>query len=624
MLTDRYSHLNMDNTILSAQQFQPFPAYSDRDGWQAVTGETRTEWMCAAEKYKDFTWPAITIDHYLLFNRTGNNMPYLKRFYERRSVLGILAIAECLEGKGRFLDQIINGIYCICEETTWITPFDSSLRNAVLPLPSDRLVDLSCSETGALLAWTCALLKNPLDDITPRIYERAREEIGSRLIHPYLNRDDYWWMGFVETPRINNWNPWCNRNMLMCFLLLEWERETRNAGILKAMRSLDEYMRKYPPDGCCDEGPMYWGAAGGGLHTCLKLLKLASSGKIDIYDEPMVRKIGQYIYKVHIHGDYYVDFADGDAIVGTGAGVFSYGLDIGDECLTGLGAGAATARNKPVVFNWFGMYEYLHNMFIEKERKACTLKAPYVRDAWMEYSQVMTAREQAGTEKGLYLAAKGGYNAESHNHNDVGNFIVYIDGKPLLIDIGTEEYTAKTFGPQRFELWYLQSQYHNCPTVRGILQMNGEQYRTRSVSCVTDDARAGVRMDIAGAYPEAAGIDFWIRTCCLERGECASVEIIDEFRLKTPAGDVIYSLMTPCEPKAESPGEIRLEYEKGRQALVRYDEAHLSVGCERIEITESRLKRNWGDVLYRIVLTEKTEVIQGQRKISITAVDTCR
>jgi hypothetical protein len=41
---------------------------------------------------------------------------------------------------------------------------------------------------------------------------------------------------------------------------------------------------------------------------------------------------------------------------------------------------------------------------------------------------VAAARLRQGSVNGLYFAALGGHNAESHNHNDVGNFVVYLDG----------------------------------------------------------------------------------------------------------------------------------------------------------------------------------------------------
>ena len=619
MLMNKFGDLDLKKIILPPDNFHPFPRASEREAWSAITPEAKREWISVAEIYKDFTWPTITVDKYLHFKQTVENLPYLNLFYERRSVLGVFVIAECLEGEGRFLRQIINGIFCICEETSWITPFDNTLQNEVIPSSSDHKVDLSCSETGALLAWTYFLLKEQLDKVSPRICKRIEKEIHDRLIVPYLARDDYWWMGFVETPRINNWNPWCNKNMLMCLLLLEMDMETRIAGIHKVMRSLDIYLSRYPPDGCCDEGPMYWGAAGGGLHTCLELLFKASSGIIDIYSEQIVQEIGRYIYKVHIDGDYFVDFADGDAIVKLNAAAYSYGISIKDEKLVQLGA-ISTPRG-PNIFAWFGMYEYLLGLFKEREMKKNASKAPYVRDAWFWYTQVMTAREKEGGKEGFFLAAKGGHNAESHSHNDVGNFIVYIDGKPLLIDLGTEEYTAKTFSPRRYELWYLQSQYHNCPTIRGILQKNGEEFRAKNVECNISYPYSELIMDISDAYPKEARIASWIRKCTLKRGYEASVEIVDDYKLYEPTDDIRFNLITPCKPGLSPLGMIELEYEEGKKAAIYYDNEHLVVHIEKIPLEESRLKRNWGEVMYRIVLKEKAAVCQATRKIIISGIN---
>lgn len=52
--------------------------------------------------------------------------------------------------------------------------------------------------------------------------------------------------------------------------------------------------------------------------------------------------------------------------------------------------------------------------------------APFVRDIWLPETRVMVACDAAGSSQGYYLAVKGGHNDESHNHNDVGHFIIYI------------------------------------------------------------------------------------------------------------------------------------------------------------------------------------------------------
>ena len=48
--------------------------------------------------------------------RTGNRVRYEDKLFSKRQALGALVLAECVENKGRFTDDIVNGIYAICDE----------------------------------------------------------------------------------------------------------------------------------------------------------------------------------------------------------------------------------------------------------------------------------------------------------------------------------------------------------------------------------------------------------------------------------------------------------------------------------------------------------------------------
>ncbi len=117
-------------------------------------------------------------------------------------------------------------------------------------------------------------------------------------------------------------------------------------------------------------------------------------------------------------------------------------------------------------------------------------REPLVREAWLEGIQVAAARRKQRSTDGFYFAALGGHNAESHNHNDVGNFVVYRNGNPVLIDVGVETYTAKTFSAQRYEIWTMQSAFHNLPTINGVMQAAGRQYEARDVTFEASEGSA--------------------------------------------------------------------------------------------------------------------------------------
>jgi len=142
---------------------------------------------------------------------------------------------------------------------------------------------------------------------------------------------------------------------------------------------------------------------------------------------------------------------------------------------------------------------------------------------------VLLARGTRGTSRGLTLAAKGGHNGEHHNHNDVGSVLVALDGVPVVVDAGRPTYTAQTFGPDRYEIWTMQSSWHNVPEIRGSAQSAGRQFSAHAVSSEVDDAHAQLRVDLAGAYPRQ-DVKRWERTARLDRPD-GRITITDEWEL---------------------------------------------------------------------------------------------
>ncbi|MCB0092183.1 MAG: hypothetical protein KDE54_30050, partial [Caldilineaceae bacterium] len=165
--------------------------------------------------------------------------------FERRGMLGTLVIAECIEDQGRFLDDIVNGIWAICEESFWGVPAHIGRQTAGKGLPDTRevVVDLFAAETGALLAWSSYLLGERLDTVWPLLRDRIQREVNVRILTPCLERDDHSWMGFHNTGRrVNNWNPWICSNWLACTLLLEEDEARRQASVFKIMRTVDNFV----------------------------------------------------------------------------------------------------------------------------------------------------------------------------------------------------------------------------------------------------------------------------------------------------------------------------------------------------------------------------------------------
>jgi len=621
MLADRYPSASLPALLLDRTDWHPFPRAAERAAWEALPDSVRQAHVQRGERALAEPWEVLPATVFLDFVRTGDRARYERLRDVRRGKLADLVIAECVEGRGRFVDAIVDGVWLTCEETYWGLPAHVGVQRAGAGLPdvTEPTVDLFAGETVSLLAWTLYLLEPQLAAVSPLVPARIVLEAQRRVLEPCLARDDFWWMGFAGR-RVNNWNPWCNSNWLAAALLLETDPARRAAAVAKSMRSLDCFIEPYPRDGGCDEGPGYWGRAGASLFECLELLHSASNGAIDVYGEPLIQAMGSYICRVQIAGRYFVNFADAPAMTVPAPGVaFRYGQRSGDPDLVALGAWAA--RELDIWSRGVGdsIQRQLPLLFALDELAAVTPAEPLPRDAWFGQIQVMVARDRAGSSAGLCVAAKGGHNGESHNHNDVGNFVVYVDGAPALVDAGVERYTAKTFSGRRYEIWTMQSAYHNLPAIGGVQQAPGEQYAARAVEYRSDDGEASLQLDLGGAYPEAAHLDAWVRRVTLRRG--TAVEITDRFVLRQAPPELALALLTPSEVEVE-PNRVRLlPRPLGDGRLSARATMELPPGLvprvETIELTDAGLARVWGQRLFRIWLVWTAPPLAGEWKLRI-------
>ena len=235
---------------------------------------------------------------------------------------------------------------------------------------------------------------------------------------------------------------------------------------------------------------------------------------------PLIQNIGKYFYKVNIHAPYFINFADADATtIGDASAVYRYGKAINDPLMQQFGA----YLGKLVKFGDHSMEgkicDQIKSLTLMDEIKNAPSKEALVADFWLPDTEVGGARDKEGSFMGFFFGAKGGFNDESHNHNDVGSCVMYYDGKPCIIDLGREEYNAKTFSPRRYEIWTMQSGFHNLPVINGTDQKDGKDFKARNSSFTADSKTVTFSTDIAGAYTADAMVKSWIRTYTLNRGK---------------------------------------------------------------------------------------------------------
>ncbi len=640
--------------LIPQASWQPYPTIAERAQWLTLSKGVRRQLIFRAEQYLHWTWPALPATLFLEFVRTGNRVHYEEEYFARRQTLLALLMGECADGKGRFLDDIINGIWVICEESFWGLPAHnfhpparflpsasstSSPHNIGLPDTAYRIIDLFAAETGALLAWTWYLLKPVLTQTLPVVLDRIEREIQERLLEPYRTISDWRWLGSEASPA-NNWNPWIHSNLLAVTLLMESDTEQRTQTVSRILAGLDRFLAGYHSDGGCDEGPGYWDNAAGSLFDSLDLLYRASEGKLNAFGIPLIQEMGRFIMRTHIGGSWYVNFADAAArLTPSGELIYRYGQRINDPLL--MRQGAFIVRNSvssnTAITNLSditeqdrllisSIYHYqrvpgrlLPALFETNKLVQADATPPLLLQTWLDGIEVLVTREQMGTEQGLFLAAKGGHNDESHNHNDIGSFLVALNGEPIILDIGVGIYTRQTFNEERYNIWTMRSSYHNVPLINGYEQQAGRAFRAQAVRCTLTDDLAELALDLAEAYPADAALLQWQRTLRLERKGKAKIVLKDVYRFAAAPQTLALHLMVRDSIQLAEPGRL-LCNTPTRPLEISYDSHLLQPQIERIEITDEKIAANWGQQIFRVILACRTPLkTEGELELVLQA-----
>lgn len=578
--------------------YQPFSLKEGELDCKNLSSDLQKEIISLGEKHLTFTFQSLSATSFMAFTRTGNRVEYEELYFSKRRALNALVMAECIEKNGRFMDSIINGIFSICEESAWQLPAHNSyIRDTsqlILPDSDLPVLDLFACETGALLATIDFLLENRLNQISPVITKRINSELQKRILTPYL-RTHFWWMGNGDEPMCN-WTIWCTQNILITAFLSHLTAKNKQAVFLKACQSIDFFLKDYGEDGCCDEGAQYYRHAGLCLFNAMEVLNAVSNNHFHtLYSCDKIKNIANYILNVHVDGEYYINFADCSPIAGrAGAREFLFGKRIQDNQLMKFAALDFKSDSNKLLPMEINLFYRIQSVLTQADLISYDTSGDMIhKDIYYESVGLFKVHDDT-----TCLAVKAGDNNDSHNHNDTGSFTIYKNKKPLFIDIGVESYSKKTFSAKRYEIWTMQSSYHNLPEIDSTMQKAGEPYKAIHVKTSIEKEIACISMDIGPAYP-LDDLEYYNRTISLIRNKNIVIE-----DLWAGCKHVIFNLMTYERPTITS-NEL---FFVGDLASVQVSGAH-SIVVKEIPITDKRLQGTWKHAIYRIQITAKHDYL---------------
>ncbi|MDD6994971.1 MAG: heparinase II/III family protein [Candidatus Borkfalkiaceae bacterium] len=511
------------------------------------------------EKYRGEPIPTLTFSKFKLHDLTGRREEFDNDYFLRRKRLTAFAMLSWLYGKQEDTEALEDIIWAICDEYTWSLPSHLFFK-CLTELQTEETyhVDLFAAETAEALAETLSLVGEKL---RPIVVMRAKREIYRRVIDRVLKVEFLWKYQWAT-----NWCAVCNGSSAMAALYLEKDVDKLTDYIKMTTDSLHTFYGSYPDDGACTEGTSYWDFGFGWFVYFAALLKKRTAGKIDLFNDEKIRKMASFPVRVAFDKGNCVAFADSPGGVG---------LDLASGLITYLSETYDDVK--------LPSKEFLNNT--EKAKHASSRFALTLRNlVWTAYdienkgvnptmrTSIFPVAQWyiATSENGVGLAAKGGHNDEAHNHNDVGSFHVFKNGKTMIADLGAPQYVSDYFMPNtRYTFFCASSESHNVPVINGKYQKEGKKYAAREVVIGED----GITMDISGAY-DAPELKSLVRAlkCNHKTGETT---VKDKFVFNQKPSSVIEHILSMVEPIVKS-DEVVIENE-GEIARILFDKEKFTI-----------------------------------------------
>jgi hypothetical protein len=585
---------------------------TDREVWETLAKQYGGEKIIKeAEKMIKTPLPEMTDDLYLDYSRTGNRDRCQEVIFKRQDRASILALAECFENRGRFLSGLEEVIASICGDKTWVYPaHDGSLRNF-----KGEIIEIDLN--SSCISWNLATTAYWLGDkLSPNIRKRIADELERRTFTPFTSlittgKPPMWWL----TSKMN-WNSVCLAGVTGAALTSIESPQRRAFFAASAEKYIQFFLEGFTPDGYCSEGVGYWNYGFGHFVMLAETIKQATGRKVDLLAPERIMPIALYARRMEILPGVYPAFAD--AHVGVKPDPIL--MDFVNRRF-GLGwkeyekSSAKLEQRSRIHLFKLGIFEFNHKSEPSPPtplpKGEGSISAQPLRD-WFSDAGILICRPKTGSMHALGVALKGGHNAENHNHIDVGSFVVALGSGTPLLDPGSEVYTARTFGPNRYDSNVLNSYGHPVPRVAGTLQVTGREAKAKILKAQFSDNADTYVMDISSAY-KVDDLKILERTFVFSREDNGKLTVTDDFEFERPEN---FGTALITFSKRQQPAPNRLVIGEGKEAV----EAVVSATGGKFRIDSQEIKENLPDknVAVRLGIDFTKPLQKGSITVTIT------
>lgn len=401
---------------------------------------------------------------------TGSRVEYETLYMEHRRKLWYFFAMALVDSDERWINALSDILDAICQESVWAFPAHVNKSDSFLTMR--HTIDLFAAETAQELSECLFLLGERLPS---RITEEVRHNVIERVIEPYMSSD--------KNYGNNNWSAICNGCVAMSMIELGL-RDEFDESLDKIVHGLNIFIDSYTEDGACMEGVLYWRYGFGYFAYAADMICNHTGGKVDLFKSEKVRRMAEFYRYAFVDPPYTVPFSDSGHLLHLHPGLITllsgrYGFPMIPE---------SSAVRSGYDLRW-RCPDMVRNLLWTKGFTADGAESFF---KYYENAEWYIKRTSAYT-----LAAKGGHNAEPHNHNDIGSFVFYANGEYIVDDLGWPEYDMSYFDiTKRYDYICASSLGHSVPMVDGDAQLPGKEHRAEILRV---DGQ-GIEIDLSGAY----------------------------------------------------------------------------------------------------------------------------
>lgn len=519
--------------------------------------------------------PSIDFIGYKAYLKDGNRSIFERQYFERRRLLTTMGLAMLIEKNKENAECLENIIWQVCSEYTWALPAHLTIKNNTFDEEARYCIDLFAAETAQTLAEFYELFN---EYFSIEIKNRIIYEINNRIFEPLLSKKWDW------EDKENNWSSVIGSSLGMAAISILKDDALRQNKILKKVdNSLNSYLRGFKEDGACIEGISYW-AYGFGYY-CYFAQKYKEEFNDDKYlKKPLLKNIANFPAGVEIAKSKALPFADASE----------------DELPTGIlcyckkqflasipySKGISLLKHSEC-FRWA---EFSRNLLWTDDNlntENVNYKTKYFKDEqWLIINE----------KNGFSFAAKAGKNDDSHNHNDVGNFIIGFEGELFLTDLGSGKYTKDYFDDEkRYYILNNRSMGHSVPIINDCEEVFGA-YKAYNVHKSLLKEEIQFSMDIENVYHKKAGLKKFNR---LFKLNCSKrlVELKEHLVFKQENNKVYENFVSKLKPLVE---DDIIKW-KGKNGVLKLQG---DFNKDKIEIIEEKIFTHLGEeeTVYRTLI----------------------